>query len=103
MTKEKTVLPGLLGLLGLGISSGQKVEELGPLTVLARRIESASDENASSVGIITVNELARMQRHRLLESLDLIPGTQVLSTAGLTGNTGTAIIRGLPSRYQQIM
>lgn len=103
MTKEKTVLPGLLGLLGLGISSGQKVEELEPLTVLARRIESASDENASSVGIITVNELARMQRHRLLESLDLIPGTQVLSTAGLTGNTGTAIIRGLPSRYQQIM
>lgn len=103
MTKEKTVLIGLTGLLGVGASCGQKVEELEPLTVLARRIESPSDDNASSVGIMTAGELARMQRHRLLESLDLIPGTQMLSTAGLTGNTGTAIIRGLPSRYQQIM
>ena len=103
MNIEKIGLIGLTGFFGVGISSGQKIEELDPLTVLARRIESSSDENASSVGIITGDELARMQRHRLLESLDLIPGTQVLSTAGLMGNTGSAIIRGLPSRYQQIM
>ncbi|MEN8772552.1 MAG: TonB-dependent receptor [Akkermansiaceae bacterium] len=103
MTKEKIVLIGLTGLFGVGTSPGQKVEELATLTVLARRIESSRDDNASSVGIITADELERMQRHRLLDSLDLIPGTQVLSTAGLTGNTGTAIIRGLPSRYQQIM
>lgn len=103
MNIRKLVLIGLTGSFGAGISSGQKIEELDPLTVLARRIESSSDENVSSVGIITGDELARMQRHRLLESLDLIPGTQLLSTAGLMGNTGSVIIRGLPSRYQQIM
>ncbi len=103
MTKEKTVLFGLTGLLGLGFCPAEEVEELKPLTVLARRITSERDDNASSVGIVTGEELSRMQRHRLLESLELIPGTQVLSTAGLTGNTGTAIIRGLPSRYQQVL
>lgn len=103
MIKEKTVLFGLTGLLCLGICLAEEVEELEPLTVLARRIDSVKDDNASVVGIVTGEELARMQRHRLLESLELIPGTQVLSTAGLTGNTGTAIIRGLPSRYQQVL
>ena len=103
MNIKKFARIGLTGFIGVGISSGQKIEELDPLTVLARRIESSSNENVSSVGIITGDELIRMQRHRLLESLDLIPGTQLLSTAGLMGNTGSVIIRGLPSRYQQIM
>lgn len=103
MIKEKTVLIGLTGLLGLGACPAEEAEELEPITVLARRISSQRDNNASSVGIVTADELAGMQRHRLLESLELIPGTQVLSTAGLTGNTGTAIIRGLPSRYQQVL
>ena len=103
MRKQKTVLYGLTGLLGLAICAAEEIEELDALTVLARRIDSARDENASSVGIVTADELARMQRHRLLESLNLVPGTQVLSTAGLTGNTGSAIIRGLPSRYQQVL
>jgi outer membrane cobalamin receptor len=103
MNIKKFACIGLTGFIGVGISSGQKIEELDPLTVLARRIGSSSDENTSSVGIITGNELLRMQRHRLLESLELIPGTQLLSTAGLMGNTGSAIIRGLPSRYQQVM
>ncbi|MDB4607934.1 TonB-dependent receptor plug domain-containing protein, partial [bacterium] len=103
MNIKKFARIGLTGFIGVGISSGQKIEELDPLTVLARRIGSSSDENTSSVGIITGDELLRMQRHRLLESLELIPGTQLLSTAGLMGNTGSAIIRGLPSRYQQVM
>ena len=103
MIKEKTVLIGLTGLLGLGACLAEEVEELQPVTVLARRIPSGKDDNASSVGIVTGEELLKMQRHRLLESLELIPGTQLLSTAGLTGNTGTAIIRGLPSRYQQVL
>lgn len=103
MIKTKNVLFGLTGLIGVGICPAQEVEELEPITVLARRISSPRDDNASSVGIITGEELARQQRHLLLESLKLIPGTQGLSTAGLTGNTGTVIMRGLPSNYQQIV
>jgi outer membrane cobalamin receptor len=103
MIENKAVLIGLTGLLVCGICPAREVEELPPLTVLARRLDSPGNDNASSVGIVTAEELARMQRHRLLDSLNLIPGTQALSTAGLTGNTGTAIIRGLPSRYQQLV
>jgi len=103
MINNKTVLIGLTGLLVCGICPAREVEELPPLTVLARRLDSPGNDNASSVGIVTAEELERMQRHRLLDSLNLIPGTQALSTAGLTGNTGTVIIRGLPSRYQQLV
>lgn len=103
MINNKTVLIGLTGLFGGGISSAQQVGELEPLTVLARRIDSPAESNATSVGIVTAAELKKMQRHRLLESLELIPGSQALSTAGLTGNTGTAILRGLPTNYQQIV
>jgi len=94
---------GLTGLLLAGHCPAQEVEELEPLTVLARKFYSAGDDNASSVGLVTGEELARRQRYRLLDALELIPGSQSLSTAGLTGNTGTAVIRGLPSNYQQIV
>jgi len=94
---------GLTGLLLAGHCPAQEVEELEPLTVLARKFHSAGDDNASSVGLVTGEELARRQRYRLLDALELIPGSQALSTAGLTGNTGTAIIRGLPSNYQQVV
>ena len=103
MIEKKNVLFGLTGLIGAGIFPAQEVEELEPLTVLARRIDSPKNDNAVSVGVVTAEELARMQRYRLLESMALIPGTQALSTAGLTGNTGTAILRGLPTNYQQVV
>ncbi len=103
MIEKKNVLFGLTGLIGAGICPAQEVEELAPLTVLARRIDSSANDNAASVGVVTADELARMQRSRLLESLELVPGAQALSTAGLTGNTGTAILRGLPTNYQQVV
>lgn len=103
MTNTKNVLIGLTGLLLAEENLAQEVEALEPLTVLARRINSTSNDNASSIGVISGEELARQQRHLLLESLNLNPGTQGLSTAGLTGNTGTVIVRGLPSSFQQFV
>lgn len=103
MIKTQTTLIGLTGLLFGGYCPAQEVEELEPLTVLARKFYSTGDDNASSVGMVTAEELSKRQQYRLLDALELIPGAQSLSTAGLTGNTGTAIIRGLPSNYQQIV
>ena len=94
---------GLTGLLFAGPCPAQVVEELEPLTVLARKFRSPGEDNASSVGLVTGDDLAKMQRYRLLDALELIPGSQSLSTAGLTGNTGTAILRGLPSNYLQLV
>ena len=103
MIQKKYVLLGLSGLLGADVALAQIARELDPITVLARRIESSQDENASSVGVVTGEELERMQRNRLLDALELVPGVQALSTAGLTGNTGSLIVRGLPSRFQQVV
>ncbi len=103
MTHQMRALIGLTGLLSTGQGFAQMVEEFEAVTVLARRITSTSEEHVSRITAIRGEELARQQRHLLLESLNLNPGTQGLSTAGLTGNTGTVIIRGLPSSYQQIV
>lgn len=103
MTKTQKTLIGLTGLLFAGHCPAQEVEELEPLNVLARKFYSLGRNNASSVGLVTGEELVRRQQYRLLDALELIPGAQALSTAGLTGNTGTSIIRGLPSNYQQIV
>lgn len=103
MRHTKVVLLGLSGLLMTGSGLSQTVEVLEPLTVLARRIDSSSDDNASSIGVVTREELARQQRYFLLDSLNLSPGTQGLSTAGQIGNVGTVIIRGLPSSFQQFV
>ena len=91
MIQKKYVLLGLSGLLGADVALAQIARELDPITVLARRIESSQDENASSVGVVTGEELERMQRNRLLDALELVPGVQALSTAGLTGNTGSLL------------
>jgi vitamin B12 transporter len=103
MTQIQKAVIGLTGLFVAGHGLAQEVEELEPMNVLARKFDSVAGENASSVGLVTGEELDRRQQYRLLDALDLIPGAQALSTAGLTGNTGAAIIRGFPSNYQQVV
>lgn len=81
----------------------KRVEALEPTTVLASRFESPSDETVSSVGVVTGNELGRMQEYRLIESLKLLPGIQGFSTAGQSGNFESLQVRGLPTRYTQVV
>lgn len=104
--KKTIVLVGLMGIFcgQIGLSQESRAwSELDPITVLARRVASNSGANASSVGLISKEELERRQITRLLDAFEVMPGTQALSTAGLTGNTGTLIIRGLPTNYQQLV
>ena len=103
MTKHRAQTGlALVGLLG-GASAQEKIEELEPVTVLAKKFEADKKDTTSSVGVVSGEELRRMQQTRTLDALNTIPGVQGLSTAGLTGNTGTALFRGLPTPYTQVV
>ena len=103
MTKHRAQTGlALVGLLG-GASAQEKIEELEPVAVLAKKFEADRKDTASAVGVVGAADLVRMQLDRTLDALNIIPGVQGLSTAGLVGNTGGAIFRGLPTPYTQVV
>ena len=103
MTKHRAQTGlALVGLLG-GASAQEKIEELEPVAVLAKKFEADRKDTASVVGVVGAADLVRMQLDRTLDALNIIPGVQGLSTAGLVGNTGGAIFRGLPTPYTQVV
>jgi len=103
MTKHRAQTGfALVGLLG-GAAAQEKIEELEPLTVLAKKFEASRKETTSTVSVVTGAELRRMQQNRTLDALNAVPGAQGLSTGGLVGNTGTTIFRGVPTSYAQVV
>lgn len=91
------------GLVLAGCSLGAAQDVLPPLTVLAKKFDSGREETTSALDILSADELERMQRDRLLDGLNFFPGVQGLSTAGQTGNLGTVIMRGLSTKYMQVV
>ena len=90
-----------LGLVLAGSSLGMAQDELPPITVTATRFAAPVNETTSTVTVYTAEELERMQQTRLTDALALAPGVQGLSTAGLTGNLGTVVVRGLRTGFVQ--
>ncbi|MFW2384445.1 MAG: TonB-dependent receptor plug domain-containing protein [Akkermansiaceae bacterium] len=104
MTHQKTAFYGLIiAGLSYGSAYGNIKTELEPITVYAKRIASPIEETTSAITILTSEELERMQKSRLINGLNLVPGVQGLSTAGQTGNLGSVLIRGLSTKYMQIV
>lgn len=100
MINQKVALHGLVvSGLGLGFATG----ELEPLTVIAKKFDSPESETTSAIDVLTAADLERIQKHRLIDGLSLVPGVQGLSTAGQTGNLGTVIMRGLSTKYMQVV
>jgi vitamin B12 transporter len=91
------------GLVLVGCSLGAAQDVLPPLTVLAKKFDSEKKETTSALDILSADELERMQRDRLLDGLNFFPGVQGLSTAGQTGNLGTVMMRGLSTKYMQVV
>lgn len=83
--------------------SSEAVDTLAPTTVLASRFEEPVEGTVSSVSVLRGSELGRMQEYRITESLKLFPGIQGLSTSGQRGNFESIIVRGLPTRYSQVV
>lgn len=72
------------------------------IVVTASRLPEIQLETLSTVEIITSDEQERRQQIRLQDALNNLSGVISTSTAGQAGQTGTLIVRGLPTRYNQI-
>lgn len=78
-------------------------QEEDTIVVTASRLPESQLEASSKVEVITAAEVETRQQVRLQDALTLTPGVISTSTAGQEGQTGTLIIRGLPTRYNQVL
>ena len=78
-------------------------EELEPIVVTASRLPELQTQTSSSVELIDAEDRERRQQPRLQDALNMAPGVIATSTSGQEGQTGTLIIRGLTTKYNQIM
>lgn len=83
--------------------STEVVETLEPTTVLASKFENPTNKTVSTVSVVTGAEVEIRQQNRMLDALNDLPGIQGLSTAGQTGAFGSIIIRGLQTKYTQVV
>ncbi|MEO1856321.1 MAG: TonB-dependent receptor plug domain-containing protein, partial [Rubritalea sp.] len=106
LVSGKQVVAGLIAVSQCAAQAQEakvQLESLEPTTVIASRFENPLDKTSSSVSILTGEGLERTQQNRFLNAVDDLAGVQALSTAGQTGSIGTVIVRGLPTRYNQVV
>lgn len=90
--------------LGCSVLANEQGErELEPTTVLASRFDTPQALTSSAVSKLEGAEISLKQQDRLVDALNDLPGVQGLSTSGQTGNNGSVIVRGLPTRYTQVV
>lgn len=84
------------------LSAQEKEVTLQPIVVTATRVETPIEEIASSVTVISSEEIRRKQRPTVLEVLRGTPGLDVVQTGGV-GKTTSISIRGANSEHTLIM
>ena len=72
------------------------------ITVTANRLETPEKEVASSISVITGEELEKMKKNSLLEALEEIVGLAV-SQNGPPGSPASAFIRGSNSEHTKVL
>lgn len=113
MIQNKKTQKGLI-LIGLAAAAvnaqaqevaknAEQVAELPTSTVLASRFDSAVNNTTSSVSVLDRAYLKKMQEYRLSGAINQMPGVQGTSTAGQRGNSESLLIRGLNTRYAQVV
>ena len=80
----------------------EKEVTLGKVVVTATRVETPMEEIASSVTVISSEEIERKQKTHVMEILRGIPGLDVVRTGGAGKNT-SVFIRGANSEHTLVM
>jgi len=80
----------------------EKEVTLGKVVVTATRVETPIEEIASSVTVISSEEIERKQKTHVMEILRGIPGLDVVRTGGAGKNT-SVFIRGANSEHTLVM
>ena len=93
-------------LLGAAASSTFSAEqtgfELGPIVITATRTELAAEKVASSVTVITREEIERRQTSSVAELLRTVPGVDILR-AGPPGGQTSVFTRGTESNHTLVL
>jgi vitamin B12 transporter len=92
----------LLISIPLSLSAQEKEVTLEKVVVTATRVETPIEEIASSITIISSNEMERKQKATVLEVLKGIPGLDVVQTGGVGSNT-SIFLRGANSEHTLVM
>jgi vitamin B12 transporter len=94
-----------IGLLGSSTLSGQenqnekktKTTELSPLVITATRTEMEADKTASSITVISREQIEHAQFRQLADVLRTVPGMTVVNP-GIPGNVATVLTRGTATK-----
>ena len=78
------------------------VSEAKEIVVSATRIDTPADEIASSVTVITDDEIARNQQRTLPDVLQTVPGLNIVQTGGPGGQT-SVFMRGTNSNHTKVI
>ncbi|HEX5509080.1 MAG TPA: TonB-dependent receptor plug domain-containing protein, partial [Pseudolabrys sp.] len=83
-------------------SSGSQPISLPPVVVSATGIPTPSDQVASSVTVITADDLQRDQRRTVADALSTVPGLNVVQSGGPGGQTAV-FIRGTNANHVKVL
>lgn len=82
--------------------TSQPAVELPDLVISATRIPTPADQLASSVTVITADEIARKQLRTLPDALNLVPGLSVVQAGG-PGASTSVFIRGTNANHTKVL
>ena len=94
--------------LALGLLAAQQARAqsntvvLPPISVSATQIPTPTDQLASSVTVITAEDLEREQRRTIPDALNAVPGLNVVQTGGPGGQT-SIFMRGTNSNHVKVL
>ena len=98
--------PALLALLVLGATCGAAqaadAEALQPIVVTATRLPTPEREVASSVTVISADDIELRQQRTITDVLKLVPGLNVVQTGG-PGGVSSVFIRGTNSNHTKVL
>lgn len=92
---------------GLGFLSGAEAADtppasLPPVVISATRLPTPADEIASSVTVITAEDMARKQQRTVSDALRAVPGLNLVQVGG-PGGTTSVFTRGTNSNHTKVI
>lgn len=100
---KKTLIMLLSGLLlTSGAALAQETTTLDPIVVTATRTATPLSQIASSVTVISAEEIEEKQQNRVIDVLRSVPGVNIVQSGSVGGQT-SVFLRGTDSRHTLVL
>lgn len=88
--------------ISVSLVFAEEEESSAKIIITANRIETPAEKVASSVTVITEEDIQKSQQTQLLEVLKGVPGVDVVRSGGIGGNT-SVFLRGANSEHTLVL